>query len=343
MADPRFFENAGPFSLAQLADIAQAEVHGGDTARRFDDIQPLQTAASTHVSFLDNRLYVEAFVSSAAGVCLVHQDFADRAPDHMSLLITPEPYRAYARVAYAFYPQSCFGHSPKAQIHAAAHVDPTASLGVGCFVDAGAVIGANVKIGAGCSIGANSTIGSNVIMGDGCTVGPNVTLQFAIIGQSCVFHPGARIGQDGFGFAPGAQHMKVPQLGLVRIGDEVDIGANACVDRGSGPDTIIGPGTKIDNLVQVGHNVEIGRGCLFPALSGFSGSTKVGNHVMMGGGTLVAGHLTIGDGARIAGNSGVMRNVGPGETVAGAPAFPAKEYWRQLAVLRRFAHKKKEA
>lgn len=180
-----------------------------------------------------------------------------------------------------------------------------------------------------------------MVLGDGCWVGPNVTLQFTVIGKGCVFHPGARIGQDGFGFAPGAEHIKVPQLGIVRIGDGVDIGANACIDRGTGPDTVIAAGTKIDNMVQIGHNVEIGAGCLFPALSGISGSTKIGNYVMMGGAAGLAGHLTIGDGARIAAQSGVMRDVAPGETVAGSPAMPAKAYWRQIAALRRLAKSKK--
>jgi len=342
MADPRFFEKTASKSLAELADIGQAVVFHGDPAATFEDVQPLQAAGARHISFLENKLYMSAFEASQAGACLVDEAYADRAPKGMALLVTREPYRAYALIAQAFYPKTCFAHAPQSGIHKGAHVDPTATLGTGCHVDAGAVIGANVSIGAGCSIGANSTIGDNVIMGDGCWIGANATVQFAILGQACVIHPGARIGQDGFGFAPGAQHIKVPQLGIVRLGDGVDIGANACVDRGTGPDTIIGSGTKIDNMVQVAHNVEIGAGCLFPALSGISGSTKLGNYVMMGGGAGIAGHLTIGDGARIAAHSGVIRDIKPGEAVAGLPAFPAKEYWRQVAVLKRLAKPKKD-
>lgn len=341
MADSKFFENAGPFTLAELAEVAGADIRGGDADASFDDVQALQDAKSSHVSFLDNKQYVGAFEASTAGACLVDPAYAERAPKGMALLLTAEPYRAYARVAQAFYPKSCFTHAPEPGIHATAYVDPSATLGDGCSVEPGAVIGAGALIGSGCCIGANATIGANVVLGDGCWVGPNVTIQFAMIGKACVFHAGARIGQDGFGFAPGAEHLKVPQLGRVIIEDGVDIGANSCIDRGAGPDTIIRSGTKIDNLVQIGHNAEIGAGGLFPALSGISGSTKIGNYVMMGGGTSVAGHLTIGDGARIAARSGIMRDIEPGQTVAGLPAVPAKQFWRQIAVVQRLVKPKK--
>lgn len=337
MADPRFFKNAGPFSLAQLASIGQAEIVSGDPDLMLNDVQPLQAAGAEHLSFLDNKLYVEAFTQSAAGACLCDPNFVDRAPATMAVLSTKEPYRAYARIAQAFYPPEAV----RPGVHPSAHVSAMANLGAGCQIDAGAVVSDGAEIGDGCKIGANSYIGPGVVLGEGCDVGPNVTLQCALIGKNCVFHPGVRIGQDGFGFAPGAVHLKVPQLGRVVIGDDVDIGANACVDRGTGPDTVIASGSKIDNLVQIGHNVQIGIGCLFPALSGISGSTKIGNYVMMGGATGIAGHLTIGDGARIAAQSGVMRDVEPGQTVAGSPAMPAKEFWRQVAAVKKLIRPKK--
>lgn len=339
MADSRFFSNAGPFSLSRLAEIAEAELVRGDGELEIDDVQPLQVAGAGHLSFLDNKLYVDAFEQSAAAACLCDPKYVDRAPGDMALLVTMEPYRAYARVAQAFYPEA----SPHPGVHPSATVRETAKVGEGCQVEAGAVIDDSAEIGANCRIGANSYIGPGVVLGDGCDVGPNVTIQCALIGQNCVFHPGVRIGQDGFGFAPGAQHLKVPQLGRVLIGDGVDVGANACIDRGTGPDTVIGPGSKIDNMVQIGHNVEIGAGCLFAALSGISGSTKIGNYVMMGGAAGVAGHLSIGDGARVAAQSGIMRDVEPGQTVAGSPAMPAKEFWRQTAALKKLAQPKKGA
>lgn len=337
MADPRFFANAGPFTLAELAAIAHGEIVNGVDTLEISDVAPLQSATANNISFLDNKLYVAAFEQSAAGACICDPKFADRAPAGMALLVTGEPYRAYARVAQAFYPAA----APVQGVHPQAHVADSAVLGDGCQLDAGAVISEDAEIGAGCRIGANSFIGPGVVLGEGCVVGPNVTIQCALIGKACVFHPGVRIGQDGFGFAPGAEHLKVPQLGRVLIGDGVDIGANTCIDRGTGPDTVIGPGTKIDNLVQIGHNVEIGAGCLMPALTGVSGSTKIGNYVMIGGGSGLAGHLTVGDGARIAAHSGVMRDIEPGQTVAGSPAMPAKEYWRQIAAVKKIAKSKR--
>lgn len=341
MADPRFFDKAGPFTLTELAAISGATIQAGDPAARFDDVQPLGTAGPAHVSFLENKLYVDAFLASSAGACLVDAKYAQRAPQGMALLVTDEPYRAYARVAQAFYPATCYAQAPQAGVDPAAHVHPSARLAPGCRVEAGAVISARAEIGAKCSVGANTVIGPGVVLGEGCWLGPNVTVQFAIVGKRCVIHPGVRIGQDGFGFAPGAQHLKVPQLGRVLIEDDVEIGANACVDRGTGPDTVIRAGAKIDNLVQVAHNVEIGRGCLFAAQVGISGSTKVGNYVMMGGQVGAAGHLAIGDGAQVTAQSGLMRDVAAGEKVAGSPAIPAREFWKQLAALGRLVKTKK--
>ena len=343
MADPRFFERAGPFTLAELSALSGAEIARGQADASFTDVAPLQSAGASEISFLENKLYVSAFEASDAGACLVSPKFADRAPEGMALLVTEEPYRAYARVAQAFYPKSCYAHAPEAQVHAAAHVADTATLGAGCRIEPGAVIGAGAEIGAGVTIGANSVVGPAVVLGEGTWIGPNVTVQCALIGTRCVVHPGVRIGQDGFGFAPGAEHLKVPQLGRVVIEDDVEIGANACVDRGTGPDTIIRRGTKIDNFVQIAHNVEVGMGCLFAAHVGISGSTVVGNYVMMGGQSGSAGHLKIGDGAQVIAQSGIMRDVDPGQTVGGSPAMPAKEYWRHIAALKKLVNPKKGA
>lgn len=343
MADSRFFDRAGPFTLAELSAMCGAEIARGEEGGTFADVAPLQTAGATDISFLENKLYVGAFGDSAAGACLVAPNFVERAPEGMALLVTDEPYRAYARVAQAFYPKSCYAHAPDAGLHAAAHVDDTAVLGDGCRIEAGAVIGAGAEIGPGASVGANSVIGPSVVIGEGTWIGPNVTVQCALIGARCVFHPGVRIGQDGFGFAPGAEHLKVPQLGRVVIEDDVEIGANSCIDRGTGPDTVIRRGTKLDNMVQIAHNVEIGMGCLFAAHVGISGSTKVGNYVMMGGQSGAAGHLTIGDGAQVVAQSGIMRDVEPGQVVGGSPAMPVKEYWRQVAAMKKLVNPKKGA
>ena len=333
MADPRFFQNAGPITLARLADIAGAKLQGTvNSDKQFQDVKPLDTAETGDVSFIDNRRYIESFVTTQAGAVLVSEDLVPRAPAAAALLVTGDPYRGYAMIAQAFYPYQ----RNDAVIHPGAQVDDSAIIDHTTKLDAGATILANASVGARCQIGANTVICEGVVVGDDCRIAPNVTLSHCILGNRVIVHPGVRVGQDGFGFAPGAQgHEKVPQLGRVIINDDVEVGANTTIDRGAGPDTIIGAGTKIDNLVQIGHNVEIGEGCFVVAQVGISGSTKVGDFAMIGGQAGIVGHITIGSGARIAAQSGISRDVPAGQTVAGSPASEAREHWKQLAMLRR--------
>ncbi len=338
MADSRFFTVVGPFTLIKLAQISQAQIGGGANADDlFSDVAPLVSAGPDHVAFLDNRRYLDAFTTTKAGACLVHPDLAPKAPRGMALLLTPEPYRGYARIARAFYPAP----PPEAAVAPSAVVDDTATLGEGCRVEPGAVIGAGAQIGRRCHIGANAVIGDGVVLGEDCVVGSCVSLACCIVGARVVIHAGVRVGEDGFGFAAGEQeHLKVPQLGRVRIEDDVEIGANTTIDRGAGPDTVIGAGTKIDNLVQIAHNVQLGRNCMVVAQVGISGSTTVGDSVMMGGQAGLTGHLRIGAGARIAAQSGVMRDVESGAAVGGSPAAPVREWLRGVAVVEHMARKK---
>jgi len=338
MADPRFHSVAGPFSMEELAELAGAEVAGATAGdNRFTDVMPLSDAGPQHVSFLDNKLYVETFEKSGAGVCIVRPEMAARAPGHMALLLTDTPYHGYARVAQAFYPSR-----PNAGgVAETASVAPDAVLGNDVGLGAGAVIGAGVEIGAETRIAANAVIGAGVVIGDGCYVGPGASLTHCIVGSRVTIHAGVRIGQDGFGFALGPEgHIKVPQLGRVIIGNDVEIGANTTIDRGTGPDTMIGDGTKIDNLVQIAHNVNIGRGCVIVSQVGISGSTEIGDFVMLGGQAGLTGHLNIGSGARIAAQSGVMRDIEPGATVGGSPAKPMRTWLKEVAALERLVSKK---
>ncbi len=338
MADPRFFDRAGPFSLEALAALSGAQLrNSADGERLIADVAPLESAGPEDVTFLDNRKYVEAFSRSQAGAAFVDERLALKAPSNMALLVTREPYKAFARAAQAFYPIK----PVVPQRASSAVIDPAAVVPTDCDIGANVVIEAGVRLGARCQIGPNTVIAAGVELGDDCRVAANVTLSHCRIGARVVLHPGVRIGQAGFGFAPDASGpIKIPQLGRVIVGDDVDIGANTTIDRGSGHDTVIGPGTMIDNLVQIGHNVVLGRGCILAGQVGISGSTKLGDFVMAGGQAGLAGHLTIGSGARIAAKAGVMRDVEAGTTVAGAPALPITSWMRQVAILQRLARKK---
>jgi len=338
MADSRFFTVAGPFTLEALAGISGATVGGEASSEAvFVDVAPLDTAGPQNVSFLDNRKYLAAFQESRAGLCVVAPAMAAKAPKGMALLLADDPYRAYARIAQAFYPVL----PPEPWQAPTAWVDPTATIGAGCRIEPGAVIGARAEIGCRCRIGANAVIGDGVVIGDDCSIGAGATVSHTMMGRRVAIYPGARIGQDGFGFAMGPQgHLKVPQLGRVVIGDGVEIGANATIDRGAGPDTVIGDGCMIDNLVQIGHNVHLGRGCVLVAQVGVSGSTHLGDFVAAGGQAGLTGHLHIGTGARIAAQAGVMRDIAPGETVGGAPAVPMADWLRTSALLNRMIRRK---
>jgi UDP-3-O-[3-hydroxymyristoyl] glucosamine N-acyltransferase len=301
------------------------------------DVAPLGTAGPDHLSFLDNVKYVPLLASTRAGAAFIHPEKAAHAPAGTIVLLTRHPYRAYAIAAQAFYPDP----PPVPGIAPSAVVDATAMLGPGCAVEPNAVIGPRAQLGRNCLVGPNAVIGPGCVIGNDVRIGANASLSHCLIGDRVRIYPGARIGQDGFGFAPDAvAPVKVPQLGRVVIGDDVEVGANTTIDRGAGPDTVIGSGTMIDNLVQIGHNVEIGRCSVLVAQCGISGSTRFGNYVMIGGQSGFAGHLSIGNGARIGAQSGIMRDVAAGESVIGTPGVPARDFHRQVVALRRLAAKK---
>jgi UDP-3-O-[3-hydroxymyristoyl] glucosamine N-acyltransferase len=341
VADPRFYVNRGPFRLGDLAVVGEAELALPGTADlEISDVAPLDKAGSGDLSFLDNRRYVDVFAASRAGACVVATMFADHAPKGMALLVSSRPYRSYARIAAAFYPDE----AAEPGVDAAARVAASVSVGSGVSIAAGAVVEAGAVLGDSVEIGPNAVVGRGVTIGAGTRIGAGGSLSHCDIGKRCLLHPGVRIGQRGFGFDMGSEgHLNVPQLGRVIVGDDVEIGANATIDRGAGPDTVIGDGCKIDNLVQIGHNVVLGRHCVVVAQAGIAGSARLEDFVILAGQSGVAGHLRVGAGTRLAARSGIMRDTEPGARLAGNPAIPAVEYFRQQATLAKIAKEAKKS
>ncbi|MFQ3622412.1 MAG: UDP-3-O-(3-hydroxymyristoyl)glucosamine N-acyltransferase [Acetobacteraceae bacterium] len=334
--DPRFFgPGRGPLPLGDIAAACGATLAGAaQPSRLIDGIAALQSAGPGEITFLDNPRYVEALAASRAGACILAPDHAPRAPAGMALLVTAKPYLAWARVAALFHPPQ----RDPAGLHPTAVIAPDALIGRDVAIGAGAVIGAGAAIGDRTSIGPLAAIGPGVVLGRDCRIGAGTSVSHTIAGDRVTLHPGARLGQDGFGFAEGpAGFVSVPQLGRILIGDDVEIGANTTIDRGSAGDTVIGSGTRMDNLVQIGHNVRLGRGCVIVAQVGIAGSTVLGDFVVVAGQAGFTGHLRVGSGARIGAQSGVMNDVPPGATWVGSPARPARDTLRAVAALQRLA------
>jgi len=340
MADPKFHTVSTPKTLAELAELS-----GGTLAESASadfviaDVAPLDEAGADHISFLDNVKYKDDFKSTKAGACVVAQEMAELAPEGCNVIISKSPYKSYALIAQAFYPNSLVG-TAKGEVSNAAYIHSSVKIGKDCLIEEGAVIKEGAVVGDNCYIESNAVIGRNVEIGASSRIGACATISHAIIGSYTRIYPGARIGQDGFGFAiDPAGHVKVPQLGRVIIGDHVEIGANSCIDRGAGPDTVIGDGTWIDNSVQIGHNAKIGRGCVIVAQAGVAGSTTLEDFVVVAAQAGVAGHLNIGMGSQIAAQSGIMQNLEPGSKVMGSPALPIKQHLRQVAMLKKMLNK----
>ena len=340
MPDPRFYPQPEPVQLKKLAELTGAKLGSpADAVRIVKSVAPLDKAGADDLSFFDNRKYKDQFSASDAGACFARPDDAPLAPASMALLLHEDPYTCYAIAANTLYPRPVVSNriSEHAFIHA------TATIGAGCEIGPGVVIKAGAELGARCMIDANAVIGRGVKMGNDCHVGANASLSHTIMGERVNVFPGARIGQDGFGYALSAQgHTKVPQLGRVIIEDDVEIGANTTIDRGASSDTLIGRGAIIDNLVQIGHNVVVGPGCVLVAQSGVAGSTRLGRGVVMAAQSGIAGHLQIGDWVRLGAQSGVMRNVEAGEELLGSPAYPVRQFFRQRVQLERLLQEQQE-
>jgi len=333
-AEPSSGERASTLTARAIADLVGGELRG-EPDTTVGSIAPLSRAGRDQLSFLSDGRYSAALESSAAGVVLITKELAETPGGVPSRIIVEKPQSALLEVLPRFYPAG--DHVPS--VDATARIGRGARIGSGVTIEAYAVIGDGAVVSDGAWIGAHSVVGEGVKVGESSRIFPHVTLYpGSEVGDRVRLHSGVRIGSDGFGYvSSGNDHAKIPHVGRSIIGDDVEIGANTTIDRGSIDDTVIGAGTKIDNLVQIGHNVKVGRLCLIMAQVGIAGSAQVGDGCVLAGQAGLGGHITIGAGARIGGQSGVFGDVPAGETWSGYPARPHRESLRATGALFKIA------
>ncbi|MEY9120908.1 UDP-3-O-(3-hydroxymyristoyl)glucosamine N-acyltransferase [Bradyrhizobium yuanmingense] len=346
MAQPIFFTKPPAAALADIATLTKAQLvdpaRGGHV---ITGLASLDEAGPMHLAFFDNLKYADQLRATKAGACLVSPRFEAEVPEHVAVLRVAQPFRAFVRIAREWHadalrPQSWVSNDG---IAPSAIIDPTARLEDGVVVDPLAVIGPDVEIGSGTVIGVGAVIGPGVKIGRDCNVGARTAIQCALIGNNVLIHPGCSIGQDGYGFiffGPEG-HLKVPQTGRVLIQNDVEVGANTTIDRGSLRDTVIGEGTKIDNQVQIGHNVTIGRHCLLAAQIGLAGSLTIGDNVALGAKVGINNHLKIGDGAQVTAMSAVKDDIPPGGRWGGHFAKPTKQWFKEIIAVERLVRDSK--
>ena len=334
MADPRFYDNRGPFTLREVcAKIGTTVPDGSAVSLRIDDVASLSGAVASHLTFFTGDKPNADFTQTAAAVCLVSAKAADKLgkPEKTALIGVSSVQHALAATAELFYPEC---HRVAGPFNTG--VDPSAKIGAGVLMGAGVVVGPGAEIGDGTRLGPNVVVGRGVAIGRDCDIAGNTVIANAYLGDGVLVLPGAQIGQPGFGFASSASgHSKIPQLGRVIIQDRVEVGAGVTIDRGALGDTIIGEGTKIDNLVQIGHNTHIGRHSVIVSQVGISGSCEIGDFVVLAGQVGVSDHVKIGPGARLGGKCGVFmgQQLEGGKDYGGIPAKPVRDWLKELAAV----------
>ena len=334
MPDSRFYEDLGAVSVDELAELSGASLASGVAGDHllFAQVAPLALAPADAVSFFSDARHLDALKTTSAGACFVAPAQAEFAPKGCLVLLSSEPKIAYAKAANRL-------HRPRLMPADFAGAHPSAAMEEDVVLAPGVIVGPGASIGARTHVGANTVIGPGVAVGRDCTIGSNVTIGFALIGDRVRILSGAVIGEAGFGVdASEGAAMDLPQLGRVILQDGVTVGANSCIDRGAWEDTVVGENTKIDNLVQIGHNVQLGRSCVLCGNVGLSGSTIVGDGVMFGAKAGISDHVTIGAGAQVMAAAGVMGDIPAGETWGGAPAVRARQFWRQVAWVSRMVN-----
>jgi UDP-3-O-[3-hydroxymyristoyl] glucosamine N-acyltransferase len=336
MKNLRFFDKKfDSLTIEKIIDITNTKPHKEcDLNSKIFDIKTLESATQNDISFLNSGQYLEKFSNSNAGFCFIDEKNIAKIPPTMIGLISKNPYFSYAQIVSEFYQQKKPDFLSKNLIHSSVKIGKNVEIAPNVF------IGKNVEIGDNSIIGPNCSILDGVVIGTNCIINSNVVITCAIIGNNCEIFNGAKIGQDGFGFVHNSgKNHKIIQIGIVEIGNNVEIGANSCVDRGALENTIIHDEVKIDNLCQIAHNVEIGYGTVIAGSTAIAGSCKIGKYVQIGGNCSIGGHLKIGDGVKIAGMSGVMRDVESMAIMAGIPVLPIKKWHRINALLNKMVSK----
>ena len=339
MADPRFFTRAGPFKIGELAlQIGAQMPDGADSGLLINDIEDIVTASGDSLCFVADKKYFPQLAETRAAAVLLGKAHLGACPPHIIALACEDPYAGMARAAKAIYPDAAHARPMPGQIQAGAPgIHPTAKIGENCEIASSATIGANAEIGDNTHLAAHVVIGEGVALGRDCTLGAGAVVGYSLVGDRVIIHSGSRIGQCGFGFVPGKAHLKMPQLGRVIIQSDVEMGANCTIDRGTLGDTIIGEGSKLDNLVHLAHNVVLGRHVFMAGQSGIAGGTHIGDYCQVGGQAGIYGHLTLGAHVVVGAKSSVTRSFPDNTQLMGIPARPAREFLRETAILKRLA------
>lgn len=337
MIDQRFYKNNGPFTLERIAEICSAQLSDISKGKvEIKDIGSITAGQAGEICFFFDRKKKEMAAQIKTAACVTTPAFVELIPQGVIVLTCDNPHDAFIALNRAMYSEIL----PSPAIHPKAVIAPSAKIGKDCYIGANAVVGENVIIGDNCILEANCTIADGCEIGNHCRIGSNANVMHTIMGNNVYIYGGARVGWDGFGFQTVAGvHRRIAQLGRVIIGNDVEIGANSCVDRGALDDTVIGDGCRIDNLVQVAHNDKLGKGCILVAQVGVAGSCTFGNYVVAGGQVGFADHLNIGDMAQIGAQSGVMRDVEAGSTIMGTPAVGARDFMKQTAYVQKLCKK----
>ena len=345
MVDTNFYKISKPHTIVEIATATNCEIlfpqgNSYNQNTTITAVKPLTLASDGDISFLSNKKYVKDFDNSRATACIVPSDFTTKTELQLVLLKNKNPYLAYTKLIDLFY-RSAKTYLQK--IATSAQVSALAIIGKNCYIGHNVVIEDNVTIGDDCIIEAGSFIDFGVRIGNRAKIYSHVTLSYCEIGDDVVILPGARIGQDGFGFATaGGVHHKIFHTGKVIIGNNVEIGANTTIDRGSLNDTVIEDLCRIDNLVQIAHNVRIGKGSIIVAQVGVAGSSKIGNYCALGGQVGISGHLTIGDQSQIAAQGGVIQDLPPHSIVGGTPTVPIRDWHKQTIAIKQLTQKRKK-